>query len=320
MLYKLIALALFIPPMLRAQEAAYPAKADYYVNDYANIIDDKVQAELDAKLKEFDKQTTNEIVIATFPELKGNLEEVSNKLFRDWGIGKKETNNGVAFFIFLKDENGKGKTRIEVGKGLEGVIPDSKAKLLYEREIKPHLVKRDFTSGVTVAADKLMAYAKEELTGPPAPVESGDGPSVAVIFFVFMGLSAVALGFWKLLVPEEPETPTYTPEPTKKKSFSSSSSGSYGDYAPPREYERYSGVGSSYGPSYGDPPSGAKPKPKKSESSSSKRKRDSDDSPSSGWSAPSYSPPSYSSSSSPSPSSYDSGGGISDGGGAGGDF
>lgn len=288
-------------------KADYPAKVDKYVNDFAGVIDDKVEVEINEKLKAFDTQTTNEIVIATFPELKGNLEEVSNKLFRDWGIGKKETNNGVAFFIFLKDENGKGKTRIEVGKGLEGVIPDSKSKLLYEREIKPFLVKRDFTGGVNVAADKLMAYAKEELTGPPAPAEVSEGPSVIFnVFILFAFLSVIALVLWRLLNGNEPDDCTnstgpaaYTPRSTPYRPANPTpNSNMYSNYNTERKVDKPKST----------------PKKKSRESSRSRDQTYTDYS--SGYSTGSSS--SYDSGSSS--SSYDSGGGSSDGGGSSGDF
>lgn len=169
-----------------ADISSYPKQTTAYVNDFANIIDDATEKSLNETLKAYDISTTNEFIVATFPELKGNLEETTLELFRAWGIGKADKNNGLIFFVFVKDENGKGKTRIEVGKGLEGVLPDSKTKLIYEHDVRPFLVKHDFAGGIQACMTKLMQASVHEYTAAPIAAATSDAAPVGLFIFVFV--------------------------------------------------------------------------------------------------------------------------------------
>jgi len=138
-------------------KAEYPASLAHYVNDFANVIDDAEEKLINEKLKAFDLKTTNEIVFVTLPVLEsGDLEGTVNNLFRQWGIGKKEKNNGLLFIIFMKGLNNKGSSRIEVGTGLEGVLTDGVTKVINEKFVRPHFVNKDFAKGFSAAADKFV--------------------------------------------------------------------------------------------------------------------------------------------------------------------
>ena len=61
-----------------------------------------------------------QIVVAIVPNMSGRyIEEYANKMFREWGIGSKQNNNGVLLLVSLEH-----KDRIEVGYGLEGALTD----------------------------------------------------------------------------------------------------------------------------------------------------------------------------------------------------
>jgi len=138
-------------------KAAYPASLEHYVNDFANVIDDAEEKLINEKLKAFDLKTTDELIFVTLPVLEsGDLEGTINNLFRQWGIGKKEKNNGLLFIIFIKGLNNKGASRIEVGPGLEGVLTDGVTKVINEKFVRPHFVNKDFAKGFSVAADKFI--------------------------------------------------------------------------------------------------------------------------------------------------------------------
>ena len=62
------------------------------------------------------------MAIAVFKSLDGeNLEDVANRLFQQWRLGQKKLDNGVLLVVFVEDR----KLRLEVGYGLEGVLPDA---------------------------------------------------------------------------------------------------------------------------------------------------------------------------------------------------
>ena len=73
---------------------------------------------------ELQKKTKAQIAVLMIPTLEGEeVSDYANRVFRAWGIGDKEKNNGVLFLIATKDK----QMRIEVGYGLEGSINDGKA-------------------------------------------------------------------------------------------------------------------------------------------------------------------------------------------------
>ena len=93
-----------------------------FVNDYAKILSAQEKQEIETLLKQIEKSTTAEIAVVTTPSLEGlSLEKYAVELFENWGIGKKDGDNGLLILIAPTER----KYRIEVGYGLEEVITDS---------------------------------------------------------------------------------------------------------------------------------------------------------------------------------------------------
>ena len=129
------------------------------MSDYAGIISSEARARLEDQLRRFEEETSNQIVVVTFPSLEGeSLEDFSIRLAEQWKIGQKDKANGVILLIFKDDR----KVRIEVGYGLEGVLPDATAKLIIENEITPRFREGKFDEGIESAADAIMQATKGE--------------------------------------------------------------------------------------------------------------------------------------------------------------
>ena len=136
-----------------------PEKPTAYVNDYAALLSEGARRNLEAVLGQFEKETSNQIVVAIFPSLDGQvLEDFSIKLAEKWKIGTKKNNNGVILLIFKNDR----KVRIEVGYGLEGALPDATARMIIQREITPSFRQGDFDGGVTRAVNAMIQATKGE--------------------------------------------------------------------------------------------------------------------------------------------------------------
>ena len=89
---------------------------DFYVNDYADILDDDVEQYIMQRSVDLEKQTDAQIVVVTVKNLEGmSLEEYATKLFRSFGIGDKDKNNGLLLLLALEER----QFRVEVGYGLE---------------------------------------------------------------------------------------------------------------------------------------------------------------------------------------------------------
>ena len=89
---------------------------EFYVNDTANILNSDIENYIITVNKNLCAQTGAQIVVVTVNNLDGmTIEDYAVELFRQYGIGNKEKNNGVLFLIAVEER----QTRIEVGYGLE---------------------------------------------------------------------------------------------------------------------------------------------------------------------------------------------------------
>ena len=128
-----------------------------YVNDFAGIISAENKNNLNFYLKELDKKTGAEIAVVTVASLKDNaIEDVSLEIGRKWGVGKKGKDNGVVILVATGDK----KMRIEVGYGLEGIIPDGKSGRIRDDYMIPFFKQGDMEKGIvngTMAVASVIA-------------------------------------------------------------------------------------------------------------------------------------------------------------------
>lgn len=108
---------------------------------------------------ELQKKTKAQIAVLLIPTLEGeDVSDYANRVFRTWGIGDKEKNNGVLFLIALKDK----QMRIEVGYGLEGAINDGKAGEILDQHAIPYFQKGKFGPGVMETYKVLVGEVSKE--------------------------------------------------------------------------------------------------------------------------------------------------------------
>ena len=108
---------------------------------------------------ELQKKTKAQIAVLLIPTLEGeDVSDYANRVFRTWGIGDKEKNNGVLFLIALKDK----QMRIEVGYGLEGAINDGKAGEILDQYAIPYFQKGKFGPGVMETYKVLVGEVSKE--------------------------------------------------------------------------------------------------------------------------------------------------------------
>ena len=95
-----------------------------YVSDYAEVIDDEMEAQINALAAAIEENTTAEIAILTITSLEGqNIDQFAVETFEQWGVGQKDVSNGLLIVVAVDDR----EWRIEVGYGLEGAITDAMA-------------------------------------------------------------------------------------------------------------------------------------------------------------------------------------------------
>src|SRR5262249_60876589 len=94
---------------------------------------------------------------AVFKPLDGEtLEAVANRLFQQWRLGQKKLDNGVLLVVFVEDR----KLRIEVGYGLEGVLPDAEAAQIIRNVVAPRFREQRYAAGPEAAAVALFERTK----------------------------------------------------------------------------------------------------------------------------------------------------------------
>ncbi len=167
-------------PALSALEV--PQHADGYVTDRAGLLSVSAKADLETILRVFEEKTSNQVVVATFPSLEGDsLEDFSMRLAEAWKAGQKGKNNGVIFLIFKNDR----KIRIEVGYGLEGVLPDALAGQIISQVVAPYFRKGDYSAGILAGTDAIMKATQGEFKGVPRKNKPDAAAKLIVLFGVF---------------------------------------------------------------------------------------------------------------------------------------
>ncbi|HWE53295.1 MAG TPA: TPM domain-containing protein [Bryobacteraceae bacterium] len=142
-------------------------KPQGYVSDFAGVIDARSRAALNAYGANVEKATGAELAFVTIQSLQGEpIEDVANDIFHAWGIGKKGQDNGAMVLLSVADR----KSRLEVGGGLGGVIPDGMAGLLLD-DMRPALRQNRYGQALLAAAVQLgstIAQSKGVTIPPPA--------------------------------------------------------------------------------------------------------------------------------------------------------
>jgi uncharacterized protein len=129
------------------------------VNDLAGILPADRAQRLEERLAAFEKETGHQIAVLTIPSLEGDaLEDFSIRVAESWKIGKKGFDNG-AILLIVRDDR---KLRIEVGYGLEGVLPDAIASRIIREVIVPRFRENDYAGGIEAGANAILQVTKGE--------------------------------------------------------------------------------------------------------------------------------------------------------------
>jgi len=146
-----------------------PQSPPGHVVDLAGVIDSTSEAKLDRYLRELESKTTAQFVVLTIKSLEGeSIEDLSiNIAHKKWKLGQKEKDNGLLLFVAVKER----KYRIEVGYGLEGIIPDSLAGSIGRKVLVPFFRQGEYAKGIYTAsvfmANIIADDAGCKITGMP---------------------------------------------------------------------------------------------------------------------------------------------------------
>lgn len=167
--FLLITLFLCLIAVSVSHSATVPERPLKYVVDLAGIVDDATENRLNGYLQQLEQKTTAQLVVLTIRSLEGeSIEDFSIRIAHDkWKLGQEGKDNGVLFVMSVKDQ----KYRIEVGYGLEGVLPDSLVGSLGRNLLLPFLRKGDYSNGIfsvaVAIANEIAADSGVKIDGMP---------------------------------------------------------------------------------------------------------------------------------------------------------
>src|SRR5689334_22122039 len=120
---------------------ALPPKPARYVTDNAGVLGPARADALNAKLAQFERDTSNQVLVYIDRDLPADttIEEMGADAIHRWGVGQKGKDNGAILFVFTNPK----KLRIEVGYGLEATLTDAKSKRITSTVIKPRFKQGD---------------------------------------------------------------------------------------------------------------------------------------------------------------------------------
>lgn len=181
-------LVLLLALAASAAEVIPPAPAAHF-NDYANLVAPAVARRLDEQLRQYEAQTSNQIVVAIYPTMQSDstVEDYTVRIAQAWKIGQKNRDNGLVLFVFVQER----QTYLQVGYGLEGAVPDVIAKRITEDVINVQFKAGRFDQGLTDGINALIAATKGEYQSLPTP--NPNHPISGLQFLFALGV-AVTLG------------------------------------------------------------------------------------------------------------------------------
>jgi uncharacterized protein len=152
-----------IAPEMRALAVDGPANPAHYFNDYASLIDPQTAQQLDQRLEDFERQTSNQILVVIYTILPPDtlIEDFALAAFRAWKPGQQGRDNGAILFVFVRDR----KIRISTGRGMEAALTNTVCQRIISDEIAPRFQLGDFGGGLTLAINAMMAATRDAYTG-----------------------------------------------------------------------------------------------------------------------------------------------------------
>ena len=148
-----------------------------YVSDLAGVLSPDTQASLNALCTQLDRQAHAQIAVVTIKSLDGEpIENFATALEDKWKVGKKGTDRGLLLVLATSDR----KYRIEVGYGLEGILPDGRVGDI-GRQIVPYLDQNNYDAAVTLAVRQIAGVIAADAG---VALDTGPRPTAANLNYV----------------------------------------------------------------------------------------------------------------------------------------
>lgn len=166
-------------------EVAVPALSQR-VTDLTGTLTPDTVARLENTLAQFEAAKGSQIAVLMLPTtVPEDIAEYGIRVAEQWKAGRKGVDDG-AILIVAKDDR---RVRIEVGYGLEGVIPDAVARRIIAEDIVPRFRQGDFSGGVEAGVSRMMRLVEGEPLPPPQAAAGVEADNMdKLVLFLFAGI------------------------------------------------------------------------------------------------------------------------------------
>jgi len=208
----IVSLLVWVITVVAHAEPVTQLHASGYVNDFAHVLDQNTVAQMEGECLQVDQKAHAQIAVVTINSLDGaDVDSYAVDLFKSWGIGDKSSNRGVLILYAIKDH----RSRIEVGYGLEPILPDGKVGS-FQREAIPLMREGNYSAALPLVTNRVAGVIAQDvgiqIPSAPSPnatrtPDHADGQHISlgdiivflVILLIVLATPLRGVLFWILL-------------------------------------------------------------------------------------------------------------------------
>lgn len=180
----LVGLCLMLAVALALAQLTVPPLTGRVV-DLTGALNPKQKGELERRLAAFEAEKGSQIAVLIIPTTQPEpIEAYSIRVVESWKLGRAGIDDGILVLLAVQDR----AVRIEVGRGLEGAIPDVMAKRIIEEVMIPFFRRGDFYGGLAAGLERIMDLIRGEPLPPSKPKRAAPhGGFGAVVLAIIVG-------------------------------------------------------------------------------------------------------------------------------------
>ena len=157
---------------------------DGFVTDTADVLTAQQAEDMEAMLRAYSQQTSNEIAILIVESLQdASIADAAVQVGREWGVGTAQDDNGILILMSYADR----EVFLATGYGLEGAVPDLVARGVIEQDILPRFRDGEYYEGLMSGIEALQKHIGGEYTAERYAAGNGS-PSLPIGFLIIVGL------------------------------------------------------------------------------------------------------------------------------------
>lgn len=181
----------YTPEMLTNPNVGNP---DNYVCDPGNLLSSSAKSEINAELSQLRKSVTSEGAVAIVPESTMPAEQFASELFKKWGLGKRDKDNGVLLLVIV----GSHEVRIETGYGVEGVLPDAICSAILRENFMPEMKAGNIDAAVSGTVGRICKVMEDPVAAEELRSSIADGAArqegiTSDEFYGFVGIAVIVV-------------------------------------------------------------------------------------------------------------------------------